>query len=91
MGGRVVVWAGEYVFRWVDGGKTKAGVQIETLAGAKSGGEEEICEQDEKHCQCRQSGPEAGGENLKIEHMARAVLCYRIVLIKVEFGWVDHY
>ena len=31
-------------------------------AGAKSGCEEEVCEQDEKHCKCRQSGPEARGE-----------------------------
>ena len=28
---------------------------------------------------------------VKIEHQTRAVLCYRIVLIKMEFGWVDQY
>ena len=38
-------------------------LQIQTLAGAKSGCKEEVCEQDEKHCKCRQSGPEVGGEN----------------------------
>ena len=28
---------------------------------------------------------------VKIDHMARAVLCYRIMFIKVEFGWVENY
>ena len=32
--------------------------------GCKGSGEEEVCEQDEEYCQCREGGPETGGQLL---------------------------